>query len=322
VGLIPVLLIGAVSGVLWALRRRAVLTVNADEHADVAALHRYLSRWRWAGLIGAVVLTVLLVDVPRLNVAWTRVSDLGRVAALVPAFAGLSLLLGTIIGELTARPPKSAMRTATVETRRVKDILPRRLTVLVTVGALALIALLTLASMMGSPDDLGRPGRWLTVQCPVPRFGAKDAAWMASSSNGPWPGSFYAVPVGIVLCVVLVAAAVALAMIVRRPRPTARAASLDMTLRRHAGRNVILALGVVGFATLGPIAVVMGDALGRNDCGPTWWAAPAWALGLVGVVSGALATWCALRLLINPVLRITEPLAGHHEAQTRGGAGS
>lgn len=317
-----VIVIGAAVGVVWAVRRRSVLEVRVDEHADVVALHRHLSRWRLAGLVAAVVLTVVMVaDVPHLPVAWDQVGSVGRMAALVPAIGGLSLLLGTIVGELTARPATSLLRTATVETRHVGDILPRRLTVTVAAGTLALVALLSLGSAMGSPDDLGRPGRTLTVTCTAP-LAPRDAAWLASSSTGPWPGTFYAVPIGVALCAVLVATAVALAVIVRRPRPSATAAVLDTALRRHAGRNALLALGVAAFGTVGPVALLMGDGLGRNQCGPTWWALPAWALGLSGLVAVTLAAWCALSLLVNPVLRITERGIGDHAAHPGSLAGS
>lgn len=309
---LPFLVLGAMLGILSALRGRPVLTVTAEEHADVVALHRHLSRWRVAGLAGAALLAIAaVVAVPHLDLGPDRVRLLGRAAALAPAIGGLSLLLGTLVGEITARPVRSALRFAPVETRRVRDFLPRHLSLLVCTGLVLLLALLVIASLLGSADDLGRSGRELTLTCAAPG-GPAGGSWPSSASTGPWPGSYYAVPISAALAMMLAAAGVALAVIVRRPRPGTAATALDTALRRHAGRKVILGIGVVVFGTLGPIAGVMAAALAANGCRPTWWALPVSALGVAGAAGATIGAWCLLGLLAGPVLRISEPGDGKH----------
>ncbi len=143
----------ALVGLLVALARRVVVTVGVDEHTGVVEIARHTRRWRLVGLLlGAVVAVLLLV-------LGQRVDALGRVTALAPMALGAGVLLGTIAGELTARPAVGIRRSAVVETRTLSAILPRGRAVVLAVSTALLGGALALGAAWGSADDLGRAGR-------------------------------------------------------------------------------------------------------------------------------------------------------------------
>lgn len=141
---LPVALIGLVLA-LW---RRVVVTVGVNEHRGVVEIARHTRRWRVVGLVLGAAAAVLLL------VLGDRVASLGRAAALAPTVLGAGVLLGTIAGELTARPAVGIRRSAAVETRTLASILPR--------GRAVLLADSTPCSSGPSPSAPpgGRPTTW------------------------------------------------------------------------------------------------------------------------------------------------------------------
>jgi hypothetical protein len=73
------------------------------------------------------------------------------------------------------------------------------------------------------------------------------------SSRGPWPGSFYALPLAVALGVLAVLVAIALRAIVARPRPDLDSRGLDTLLRRWSAGNVLTAATVTVLGILGPV---------------------------------------------------------------------
>ena len=106
----------------WSLpcARRVVVTVGVNEHSGVVEIARHTHRWRVVGLLlgAAAALGVLALG--------QRVDALGRVTALAPTVLGAGVLLGTIAGELTARPSVGLRRSAVVETRTLRRGPPAR----------------------------------------------------------------------------------------------------------------------------------------------------------------------------------------------------
>ncbi len=296
----------ALLGLVLALMRRVVVTVGVNEHSGVVEIARHTRRWRVVGLLlGAAAAVVLLV-------LGDRVDALGRAAALAPTALGAGVLLGTIAGELTARPAVGIRRSAAVETRTLGSILPRGRAVLLAVSTGLLVGALALGAAWGSADDLGRAGRWLTRQCVVEEDGVGQV--LVGSSRGPWPGSFYAVPLALALLVLAVLVAVALRAIVDRPRPELDSRGLDTLLRRWSVGNVLTAATVTVLGTLGPVAVLMASALRGGTCPST---AIDTVLAVVAAVVGALATGAAFGLLaglvLTPSIRVDDlqrPLPG------------
>src|SRR6478609_2554101 len=293
-------------GLLVALMRRVVVTVGVNEHAGVVEIARHTRRWRLVGLLLGGVAAVLVL------VLGQRVDALGRVTALAPAVLGAGVLLGTIAGELTARPAVGIRRSAAVETRTLVSVLPRGRAVLLAVSTGLLVGALALGAAWGSADDLGRAGRWLTRQCVVEEDGVGQV--LVGSSRGPWPGSFYAVPLALALLVLAVLVAVALRAIVDRPRPELDSRGLDTLLRRWSVGNVLTAATVTVLGTLGPVAVLMASALADGTCGGmAVESAVAWTAARVGPFATGAACGLLAGLVLTPSIRVDDlqrPLPG------------
>jgi len=160
---------------------------------------------------------------------------------------------------------------------------------LVAASALGLGALLVTTTLMGSADDQGRAGRNLSRMC-SPERGA---------SAGPWPGSFYSVPLGIAVVVGLVVAAVALRTIVLRPRSGSDPDLVagDDNLRRRSAEAVTAATGVMVAASLSGVSLVAAGALMGFGCAPASWTILGIALLAVGALMLLLTAWCLALLL-------------------------
>jgi hypothetical protein len=137
------------------------------------------------------------------------------------------------------------------------------------------------------PDDLGRAGRSLLLSCGP---GLRQ-------SYGPWPGSFYSVPLAAVVGVGLVAGAGALRVVIRRARTGADAVAADDALRQRAARTITGACGILVALPLAGICLVSAGALLSLSCRPAWSTYAGWALLVLLIPAVALMGWCAAVLL-------------------------
>ena len=206
-----------------------------DDAQRLRAVARTTARWRWAGLAaGAVALVVS-----------SQTGSLGRGAMLAGPLLALFVLLGVVVGELRVAPVRGELRSAVLETRRVRDYVPRATSWAVGAAVVVGALLLTATTLAGSADDLGHAGRQLAYRC----TGA------LSGAAGPWPGSFYSLPLAAVVLGGLVATAVALRAVAHRPRQGEELA-VDDALRRHAARAVVAAAGLLVAVPLAGVASV------------------------------------------------------------------
>ncbi|QIM22227.1 hypothetical protein G7075_15545 [Phycicoccus sp. HDW14] len=288
-----------------ALVRRRTVTVGVNEHPDLVRIAGRTRAWRVVGLLLGILAGGLLL------VLGQRVDALGRLTALAPAAVGAGVLLGTIVGELTARPAVGVRRAAVVETRTVRGLLPRTATGLLVVAAAVLAGTLAVGAAWGAPDDLGRAGRSFTESCQR----VVDGVYVSTgASQGPWPGSFYAVPLGAALGVLAVLVLAALLAVARRPRPALESLGLDSMLRRWSVGNILTAATFTVLGTLGPVATLVALTLSDRQCPATtaevvvrWVTLVAGPLALVG---GAAALGA---LLVTPTIRVDDlprPLPG------------
>jgi len=215
---------------------------------------------------------------------------LGMGALLGAPVLAVCVLLGVVVEELVAaRAPHDRVREASLEVRRVRDYLPRALTVAVAGTGVALVVLLVVTTLMGSDDDLGRPGRALVRAC---------SATM-TASHGPWPGSFYSVPLALVLLLGAVTATAALRALVLRRRAATDPAGVvaDDTARRRAATTVMGALGLVFALPLAGVAITSAAALHGIDCRPVAWTVGSWVVGLLVPGALAIAAWSAAAVM-------------------------
>jgi len=285
--LVPLLLL-TIALAWWSQRSRRPLELDAPRHAALLAAHRKAVGWRWAGLgLGVVAASVTAVTVT------AGLYNLG--AMLAPTVFGLCVMGGVVVGELLSKiPRRQGVRTAALETRTVGDYLPRRLSGVVAASAVGLGALLVTTTLMGSADARGRADRFLIRQC-TPDL---------SLATGPWPGSFYSVPLGIGVVIGLLGAAVALRTVVLRPRGGSDPdlAAADDVLRRWSAEAVVAATGVMVAASLSGVAFVASLDLHRVACPPSSWTILGLALAVVGALMLLLTSWCLALLLAAPRL--------------------
>ena len=243
------------------------------------AVTRRTAAWRWAGVICGLVT----------GVAAAGSDALGRGLLLAAPVFGLCVLAGVLAGETLVRAPGGRTRTAALEVRRVRDYLPRGLAWAVTVSAAMLLALLTVTTATGAPDDLGRPGRILLLQCSA----------VLQQGAGPWPGSFYSVPLAAMVVPGLIAAAAALRVVIRRPRPSADPAAVaaDDALRHRAAQAITGACGILIALPLAGTCFFTAVAVLSLSCRPAWWTSAGWALLALQPALVALMAWCAVSLL-------------------------
>jgi hypothetical protein len=278
-----VLLLMVAALVALGLAARASLSLPAPRTpVEVPAMAREAAtstaRWRWAGIVlGAMVAPVTL-----------HLGALGRGLLLAaPAFA-LCVLAGVVVGELRLSAPRGTVRRADLMVRRWQDYVPRPLFGVVMSATAVLALVLAYTSGVGASDDLGRAGRWLVRRC---------SATM-TQGHGPWPGSFYAVPLAVLVGAGLLLAGVALLRIARRPSQ-GEDAGVEDALRQRAAAAVTAAAGLLVAVPLGGVSAVAAIALLGIECRPGWWSAIGWGLVLLIPAAVGLAVRC-LVVLTSP----------------------
>ncbi|MFE6461647.1 hypothetical protein ACFVP0_29850 [Streptomyces cinereoruber] len=225
--------------------------------------------------------------------AWTvahgAALGLGVLHAL-PVFA-VCVTAGVLAADAQAPGPGGAVRRASLVPRRVRDVLPARFALLLAAEAAVLLALLAVAALTASPDDMGRAGRTLSVAC-----------GSLTQSRGPWPGLFYGVPLLVALAVGTAACGYALRRITGRPVPggDSAVAAADARRRRERARVVTAAWGLLVSAPLAGTALFASGALRSLSCvGPLVHTAGLLLLP-VAAVAACTALWSLLTVLAPP----------------------
>jgi hypothetical protein len=260
-------------------RTRSEGTAAVRATAVPAAAARRTASYRWAGVITGLVAGGATAE-------W---GALGRGLLLTGPVFGLCVLAGVVVGEISVRPAGGQTRTAVVEVRRVRDYVPRGLAEAVLGAAAVLLALVTVTTATAGLDDLGRPGRVLMLRC-------GPGLWQ---SHGPWPGSFYSVPLAAMVAVGLIGAGGALRLVIRRARTGAApdAVAADDALRRRAARTITGACGILVALPLAGACLVSAGALLSFSCHPAWWTYAGWGLLALLIPAMALMIWGAAALL-------------------------
>jgi hypothetical protein len=143
----------------------------------------------------------------------------------------------------------------------------------------------------GSPDNLGHAGRALSTHC---------LAQQMTSTASPWPGTFYAVPLGLILIAGFAAAAITLQRISRRPRTGGPAHYRDDDLaRRRSAEALVAALGIMVATSLLGICTVCAVAISDVSCRPAHASVSLWGLTVTLVA--------ALVLLISSFRSLAAP---------------
>ena len=222
---IVLLLCLVVAAVLWTIRDRNS-AASRDLHArfpKLANLRADIVRVRLIAFGAGLILAG----------ATSYLGNLGLGLALAPAVLALTMIFGQRLLELKHAKAASEQRAASLVTRSAGDYLRP------VVGAIAALAFISFAwviiggEIFGSPDDAGL-NRSLSLQCGD-----------YSSSNGPYPGTFYTRPMLISAIVLIAVAAWAIMTIVRRPRDARpEVIGVDDSLRVESTQGIISALTI------------------------------------------------------------------------------
>jgi hypothetical protein len=246
----------------------------------------------------AVLVGLLVGGVAALAMLAVRNGDLGRLASLAPAAGGVAALLVVSMAELTTPHLEGDVRTASLQRRRRLDAVDGP-TVRMALATLATLVLaLCVGWAMGSPDDMGRPGRAISTVCEA-----------SSEGRSPWPGSFYGglMLYGVGLLAVSTFAAVA--AVAERPRVGATSLETDTRLRRESSRQILLVSTAAAACTLMPVSGLMAGALLGLGCRPWWYVPLGIFWGVVMLVAAGVAAGCLGTALWGPrmVDRVEEP---------------
>ena len=166
----------ALVGLLVALWRRVVVTVGVNEHAGVVEIARHTRRWRIVGCCSA---------------AGGRPRPGARPAGRCPRPGhgaradrpGCGHPVGTIAGELSARPAVGLRRSAAVESERSARSARGRALVLAVSTAL-LVGALAIAAAWGATDHQGRAGRASAGSAPFSTSGSARSRWAPAAAPG------------------------------------------------------------------------------------------------------------------------------------------
>jgi hypothetical protein len=242
---------------------------------DTVSPERLLARAdlcaRWAGLALGVVVAQPLA-------AWDSDDIAMRFLSAFTAF-GLCAVGGVLLGDSLTPAPLDAVRTAALAPRRVRDHVPPRMAPLLVFEAACIAVLLTIGTLMASPDAHGRVGRTLTVTCPAHR----------PRLLGPWPGLHYAAPALAALALGTVACVWALRRIAHRPGDN---------LRRHDRSWAITgAWGLLVSSQLLIFLVMIGRVLSYTKCAGMLGNVTALVIYPLGLLSLFTLGWCLFTIV-------------------------
>lgn len=275
---------------VWAVRRSRAAVFDEDRYPGLVALRRLTVTARYVGLAAGVVVFAVVGGL----------GQYGRGLFLAPAAAGAVVILAVMIGQQLAYGGARATGVAGIERRRARDYLPRALSLATALVLAVLIVLAAWTTHAASPDERGLYREFTAsgIETVMNGDGYVDTA--VTSTSGPFPGRFYTSALVVGLPVVLALGALALWLTARRPRNGSDPAlvQVDDALRRQTAEGIVAAVGLA--VTLSLIAVALGAALpvaGMAQFGARY-ALGAGALALLALGGLAVASWCAVLVLV------------------------
>lgn len=276
-----------------------VIVIRTRNRPRVSAV-RPTNEWRRVRLTR---LAGILAGFGAAAVLWHQ-GSFGRGPMLAPAVFGLCVVLGVGLGETVVRPRRpTGARSASLTPRRLGAYIPRTSTVLAGTMVLLTAALLLFTTLTAGRDDYTHTMR--ALRC--------DGALVGSSFT-PYPGSYYSVPLGLLLVAVLGVAVLASRQVVVRPRGLATDDTGDDALRRRSLDVIVSGVGIAVAAPYTGLALTAGGALqnigdSRPSCAPLWMQPVGVVISLSALVAVVVAMVCLARLLAGSPQRLARPAA-------------
>ncbi|WP_369055900.1 hypothetical protein [Kineococcus terrestris] len=286
VPLVLLLVAGTVAAVVVLARR--VPAARLDPAVAAARRHAAL-----VAVVALAVTAAVLLAGTSLRPTWLGGT---QVVATVPLVAATAHALVSAAGAALHRPRRaSAVRTARLVPRTVREHAPRVLARATTAAAAGLLLVCALGTALA--DGTGRSVSWTSPD------------GVLASSAGAFPGAFYAGPVAAAAVVLASVTALVVRGLVRRPAVPGADATTDALLRTAAVHRVLRVTLSALLGTAGALLVVGGEAAarvtgGRYAVDGVWTVVagdPLWqAGGVVAAVAGLLAALAGVLVLALP----------------------
>lgn len=278
--LIVIALIALPAVILRRTRSERVI-VEASASPALGSAERHTRRTQAIAVVLGLVAGLVAARVP-----WpSRDSSYSVTLLVAPGVFGVVSLAALALGERTSPIITTELRGASLHRRRGVDYLSTPVTIVTAALIADLLATIVVGLVVADPG--GRSISWTR----------STAQGVVTSSIGPWPGWFYALPAVLVLLAELVLAGIALRAVASRTQLSSAAdAGIDDLLRRRSAESV---LGML-LVSLAVLTCGLGTVMARLGLqpGPSWFGAVA-AFGLTATLLGLLGLGYGVALLIQ-----------------------
>ena len=244
---------GLVTAVTWLVTRHRNYESNAP--ARSAQRHETLVA-TLSVLVGILALAAILGGLASRYNAWPHPTGTGPLLAATPFAIAVVYCIARLVGEQSWPRPLGEVRVAPVTRRTI-----------FTTGGARLIGLLTTAGLLAvtlivtglTADSSGRALSAARL----------EHGELITTTNSPYPGWYYALPMLFGLVLTVVAALVTLTFITRRPPLTGLSLAHDEAIRRTSAKRLLAGLQLCLGLALGVVLRFTGVAIEL--------VAPAWA---------------------------------------------
>jgi hypothetical protein len=266
--LLPVLVVlalaVAVGGAVVAARRAA-----RSQETSVRSARRHGLVVAMVAPVAGIVVVVLLVGAGA-DVGRGFPGTVGDALVMAPLAYAITHTLALLVGELTWPRPAGELRRARLVPRRLRDVLPQRLTRLALAGTAVLVAELAVGAVLANPS-----GREITH-----RVGPY------THTASPWPGWHYGRPVTFELVLLALTVAVTLRVVVNRPAVATDDERIEDALRRTSAHRVVRGAGAAVLLLAGALLGLIGTRLGSVQAVPWLASITLDLLGDAGLLAG------------------------------------
>ncbi|WP_153502873.1 hypothetical protein [Cumulibacter manganitolerans] len=286
------LVLAVLAGVVTGIRARPAQRVALG--TELAAYEARAQRFRVAALAVAIVTSLLAAST----------GALGRGLLLAPAVFAVTVMAVVAVGELIPPPPgRAGRRRAGLDVRSPRRYRPRALGTALAAVSSGLVLVLGVTAATASPDDVGRRGRALAWICRADADGITGRG-----STGPYPGSYYAIPVAVAIGAVLLLWAVSARVVAARGSLAAdvgEAAQEDLLRARSmcaitAAATAGVSASLAAVAAGGAGAMYRASGAGGATChGSAGYAVGGWLLIVIALAASVVTGWALARLLVQ-----------------------
>jgi hypothetical protein len=286
--LVLVVLVAAV--VVWVVRRGRAVVFDEVQYPGLAALCSSTVAARYFGLAASVVVFAAVAGLGRF----------GQGLFLAPSAAGAVLILAVMIGQQLAYGSARVPGVAGVEDRRVRDYVPRALSVVVLLVLGLLVAFAVWTTYVASPDESGLYREFSVSGTVRVATDAGPTRAHMSSTHGPFPGEYYTSALVLGLPIVLLIGSVTLWLTAKRPRNGSDPVlvRVDDALRRQTAEGIVAAAGLAFALSFVGVAASAAFAMGGMAEFGTLYPVGAGAIAVLALGSVGVAVWCAVLVLV------------------------